>query len=146
MTAIGLVLDASTALSWCFEDEWTRAGEEILGLVQQDGAVVPPLWDLEITNVFAGAERRGRITRSDTERFVTLLHQLPIETSEHDPAAGDLLALARESGLTSYDACYLLTAMQAGLPLATLDQRLRRAAAAVGVAILPDPRRGHVLG
>ena len=69
--------------------------------------------------------------------FLALLHQLPVEISEHDPAPGELVALARESDLGSYDACDLLTAMQSGLPLATLDQRLREAAVRAGVSVLP---------
>ena len=69
--------------------------------------------------------------------FLALLHQLPVEISEPDPAPGELVALARESDLGSYDACDLLTAMQSGLPLATLDQRLREAAVRAGVSVLP---------
>ena len=43
----------------------------------------------------------------------------------------DLLALARAHDLSSYDASYLDLAMKKGLPLATLDKKLKRAAKAV---------------
>ncbi len=131
----GVVLDASMALSWCFEDEWTGRSDSVLETVRQDGAVVPPLWDLELANVLVGAERRGRTSRADTERLVSLLQQLPIEMSEHDPDVTDVVAAARDYGLTAYDACYLVLAMRSGLPLATLDERLADAAGRAGVTL-----------
>lgn len=132
----GVVLDASVALSWCFEDEWTELSGAVLEHVRVDGAIVPPLWDLEVANVLLGAERRGRTTRADTERFVSLLQQLPVETSEHDPDLTDVVAVARDFGLTAYDACYLVSAMRTGWPLATLDQALARAATEAGVPVV----------
>jgi len=47
----------------------------------------------------------------------------------------DLLALARERRLTVYDAAYLELAIREGLPLATLDRALEKAAVAEGVAL-----------
>ncbi|ANS79682.1 Death on curing protein, Doc toxin [Serinicoccus hydrothermalis] len=137
MSGAGVVLDASAALSWCFEDEWTPSSDVVLEVVRADGAVVPPLWDLEIANVLAGAERRGRISAAHARHLMALLGQLPIEVSEHDHGMSELLAQARTSGLSAYDACYLLTAMTSGLPLATLEIKLREAARAQGVTCLP---------
>lgn len=134
MTAV--VLDASMALSWCFEDEWTPDSDAVLERVRRDGAVVPPLWDLEVANVLVVAERRGRASRADTERLVSLLQQLPIEMSEHDPDVGDVVATARDHGLSAYDACYLLVAMRSGCPLATRDEALAGAASRAGVALV----------
>jgi predicted nucleic acid-binding protein len=44
-------------------------------------------------------------------------------------------SLARTSGLTAYDATYLYLSIRERLPLATLDDRLRAAASAVGCAV-----------
>jgi len=44
--------------------------------------------------------------------------------------------LARAHDLSSYDASYLDLAMKKGLPLATIDDKLRRAAKAVKSRIL----------
>jgi predicted nucleic acid-binding protein len=41
---------------------------------------------------------------------------------------GEILALARETGLSSYDASYLDLAMRRSIPIATLDKGLRKAA------------------
>ena len=48
----------------------------------------------------------------------------------------EILRLARELRLTSYDALYVDLAQREGLPLATLDKGLRAAAAKAGVALL----------
>ena len=53
------------------------------------------------------------------------------------PLPGDdaVMSLARERNLTVYDAAYLELAKREGLPLATLDRALEKAALAEGVAL-----------
>ena len=67
---------------------------------------------------------------------------LPIGLERHseDPKARAMLqlALARAHGLTSYDAAYLDLALQARLPLASLDSRLMARAGIAGVPGLPQ--------
>jgi predicted nucleic acid-binding protein len=46
---------------------------------------------------------------------------------------GDVHRLAIEHGLSGYDAAYLELAIRKGLPLATLDEDLQKAAQAAGV-------------
>ncbi len=58
---MSLVLDASLTLAWYFEDEATPAAEEVLDAVAEQGAIVPPLWRLEVANAFQSGVRRGRI-------------------------------------------------------------------------------------
>ena len=50
-------------------------------------------------------------------------------------AWADTLHLARAHNLSAYDAAYLELRSARGLPLATLDDRLKAAAAAVGVPL-----------
>jgi hypothetical protein len=47
---VTLVIDASLTLTWYFEDEATAATEELLDIVAKTGAVVPPLWRLEMAS------------------------------------------------------------------------------------------------
>jgi predicted nucleic acid-binding protein len=54
------------------------------------------------------------------------------ETNAH--AWSDALSLARGHNLTAYDAAYLELAIRRGLPMATIDRKLRTAAEPVGVA------------
>lgn len=50
------------------------------------------------------------------------------------------LNLARAQNLSVYDATYLELALRRGLPIATLDMKLRVAAAAVGISIYAVPK------
>ncbi|MGI8971892.1 MAG: type II toxin-antitoxin system VapC family toxin [Dehalococcoidia bacterium] len=135
------VLDASVALAWGFEDEHDPLAEAILDRLPATQAVAPATLLLEVANALLVGERRGRLTQADVAQFVELLDSLPVtlddETSER--ALWEILTLAREQNLSAYEAAYLDLAMRHGLPLATLDQRLRGAAAAVGVALYAVP-------
>jgi len=135
MNAGSFVLDASVALAWCFEDEASAEAIEVLERLQEGTAVVPALWFLEVGNALLNAERRGRLTPTESTTFLELLRQLPIRVEEISPRQfwEEILVLARAYHLSTYDAAYLAIAMRTGLPLATLDRALRQAAAACGI-------------
>jgi predicted nucleic acid-binding protein len=135
---VPFVVDASVTLAWCFEDEATPQTEAILDLLSDDTAVVPALWELEVSNVLLRGERRRRLTESQTARFVALLGQLPILVDSASVDMDAVLAVGRHHALTAYDAPYLVLAEREGVPLATLDAKLRSAAQAVGVPLIPD--------
>ncbi|MBW2536696.1 MAG: type II toxin-antitoxin system VapC family toxin [Deltaproteobacteria bacterium] len=134
----GFVLDASVAMSWCFEDETSRISEHALDLLAADVALVPSVWPLEVANVLLVAERRKRLRPADSERFLDLLQTLPIRVQAESAGEvfGEIAALARSTGLSSYDASYLRLAMTSGLPLATLDKGVRRVARKLGAQLL----------
>jgi predicted nucleic acid-binding protein len=52
-----------------------------------------------------------------------------------EQAFKQILAAARQHGLSEYDAAYLNLALLQGLPLATLDSELRRSARTAGVVL-----------
>jgi predicted nucleic acid-binding protein len=81
-------------------------------------------------------ERRRRTTEAKVTQFVALVTSLPITIDDETTARAwqESLHLARAHNLTVYDAAYLELALRRGLPLATLDDPLKAAAAAVGVA------------
>ncbi len=135
MNAGSFVLDASVALAWCFEDEESAQAIEVLERLREGTAVVPALWFLEIGNALLNAERRGRLTPTESTTFLELLRQLPIRVEEISPCRfwEEILVLARAYHLSTYDATYLAIAMRTGLPLATLDHALRQAAATCGI-------------
>ena len=133
-----LVLDASVALSWCFKNEATTAGDRVLERLANEAASVPAIWHLEIANVLALSERRGRITPANSSEFMALLETLVIAIDEETPsrAFGRVLDLARAERLTAYDAAYLELAMRLGIPLASKDADLCDAAERLGVDVL----------
>jgi predicted nucleic acid-binding protein len=78
--------------------------------------------------------RRKRITHADAIEFLASIKGLPIQLA--DPVSYDgLLDLAQRHGLTVYDAAYLDLALREGLPLASLDNALCKAALNSGVAL-----------
>lgn len=125
-------------MAWCFEDEHLEYANFVLDSLTAAVAVVPPIWPLEVANVLAVGERRGRIRSAESARFVTLLQQLPIVVD--DQATGwaleSTLTLAREAELSAYDATYLDLARRRGLALASTDERLRRGATKAEVSVL----------
>ena len=132
-----LVLDASLALQWFLNDEVDRKYSlAVLSSLSRKRAIVPLLWFYEIGNGLVMAQRRKRIGPHQIREFLTRLRQLPIDATEQ--AVTEILELpelAQKHQLTVYDAAYLALAAHEGLPLASNDHALRRAAAAAGVTI-----------
>ncbi len=125
-------------MAWCFEDEATEFTDSVLEGLAQGSAKVPSIWPLEIANVLAISERRGRTNQAKITQFLRLLGSLPItvDAKTGEKAFTDVLTLARTHKLTSYDAAYLELALREGLALATLDEELKRVANKLGVTIL----------
>ena len=138
------VLDASVALLW-FVPQTNPKGiayaQATLMALKEGQAVVPSLCALEIANVTTKLEAKGIVEEVESQRFVALFAGLNIETdlTTGVQALGDILQLARRFKLSAYDATYLELSMRKGLPLATLDTDLTKAAITAGVAIFGKP-------
>jgi predicted nucleic acid-binding protein len=133
-----LVVDASVALTWCFEDERTPATIAVLDRVVRDGAMAPLLWPFEVLNALAAAQRRNRLDSERRLRLAGFLRQLPIAIDDDTIEYAWTISaqLAERHQLTVYDAAYLELAQRMSLPLATLDGDLRSAAQMLGVDLL----------
>lgn len=134
------VLDNSVAMRWLLAS--TKSGdqsyaEDVLKSLIASDALVPSLWHLEATNVLLEAEKSHKIDPGETEGFIAQLESLPIHV---DPLTSHqsfsrTLSLSRIYKLSSYDAAYLELAIREGLPLATLDKKLKKAAAKANIEI-----------
>ena len=134
-----LVPDASATLTWCFEDEATPWTDALLAKLRAgDEAIVPAHWPAEVANALLIAVRRGRISREKANRFFLDLRALPIriDSESGETVFDQVFKLAEQYRLTIYDAGYLELAIREGLPLATLDNDLRKAARASGVPLV----------
>jgi len=132
------VLDASVALCWCFENQATDYSEAIFERMAAGGeASVPFVWPVEMVNALLRAERRKTVQVAQVAGFLEELSAWPIhvDTVGVGRAFDQILSVARQQNLSAYDAAYLELAIREGLPLATLDGDLRKAARAVGVKI-----------
>lgn len=124
------VVDNSVVMAWCFEDEGNAYSDAVLESLAGGEAFVPGIWPLELGNVILVAQRRERLTEAAVTRFLELTKGLPLTVEHETPerVMGEILSLARDHGISTYDASYLDLAMKLGLPIATLDQSMKKAA------------------
>lgn len=137
---MNFVLDASVTLLWLAPSTQPAGidyADAALATLCEAQAYVPSLWALEIANVVVKLETRGVVTEAEGQRFIALLERLDIvaDPATASRALNDTLNLARRHKLSAYDAAYLELALRTGLPLATLDANLKKAALSAGVPI-----------
>ncbi len=135
------VLDNSVTMRWFFSDgkpSDLAYADKVLADVKRWSSVVPVTWGLEVSNVLARAESKGQVTKAKTARFIKMLDDMNIaadkETFKY--SMSDTLELARTYKLSAYDASYLELALRLDIPLATIDEGLRKAAKKAGVKII----------
>lgn len=134
------VLDNSVAMRWLLASEKLsdqKYAEAVLATMVDTHALVPNLWHLEVANVLLSADRRGELEVAEIERFISQLESLPIyvDPLTANQAFSRVMALAGAYRLSSYDAAYLELALREGMPLATLDKNLLKAARKAEVEI-----------
>jgi len=129
------ILDASVTMSWCFEDQLSELGEAALTAIGHGSVpIAPPIWIYEVVNVLAAAKKKKLIDEATAATFWNKMYKLVTVTENPDRgAAQEILALSEKYHLTAYDAAYLELALREGLPLATQDKDLEKAARAAGV-------------
>lgn len=132
-----IVLDASLALTWCFEDERRDDTVAIGRRILDEGAVVPGLFRLELANGMLVAERKGRISTLQVDEQLETITSMPIVVDPLPTDVAETRRLARTETLTVYDASYLELALRLGAELATLDGALVAAARRRGLTVLP---------
>jgi predicted nucleic acid-binding protein len=134
------VVDNSVVMAWLFEDEVSPYADAVLDLLEEGEAVVPSVWPLEVGNVLLVAERKKCLTKADVTRALDLLGALPISVEQESPGRmlTEVLSLARDAQISTYDASYLDLAMRSELPIATQDRLLLQAAKLRGVGVLKE--------
>lgn len=136
-----LVLDGSVTLAWFFKDEADPYADAIAGLFPNVEAWVAGIWPLEVANSLLVGERRKRSTQAEAQKWLISLRSLGINVDGETTvrAFNEILNLGRSQNLSAYDAAYLELALRKGLPLASLDDKLKAAAASVGVQLYTVP-------
>lgn len=117
-------------LKWQLHDE----GDVAQALALRRDALVartvelhaPVLLAYELTNAIRTTERRMRLDASTAEDALSLLLETGIELHPPDPPAA--LRLARDLGISGYDAAYVALAAELGVDCWSADERLVRAA------------------
>lgn len=134
------VLDSSVALAWALPDESNPTLDPLFDRLSTENVIVPPVWSLEIGNVLLVAVRRGRLAVRDMSRLVRELRALPVEVDvmSIEESLNETLLLSRKYELTTYDASYIELAKRRDMPLATLDNKLRKACLSAKITLLPS--------
>lgn len=132
---MALVLDNSVLVGWFVASQATPYTGRVAKRAQREAVMVPALWAVEFVNVMLVLQRRRRLPRHEIAAILTRSARLPFTVDRETVAPQSLFALAERHGLSAYDASYLELAARRGLPLATRDASLARAARAAGVLL-----------
>jgi predicted nucleic acid-binding protein len=139
---LSFVLDASVILAWALEDEASRYADAVQdAMTAGEMAFAPCHWPVEVVNGLLMAERRKRIDPAALDWFLETLDSVPVQTEEASlaTARAPVARLAREHGMTAYDAAYLELADRRAVPLATLDHALVAAARRSRIGLWSPP-------
>lgn len=96
--------------------------------------LVPPLWQSEFRSALRKMERDGRLSR---EHAVSCLTVAEARFAGHEVAINSaaVLALAAQSGCTTYDCEYVSIALALDVPLVTADRQVLTAFPTIAVSI-----------
>lgn len=128
---MSIVIDASVALKWVFEEPGTEAALALRG----DQLVAPAIWLAEVANALWRHVKLGETTAAEASARMDELAKAPVATLPIEPHIAGALRLATEISHPVYDCLYLALAMHYDTHVITDD---RRFAAAAGLAGLAD--------
>lgn len=122
----GLVIDASVAIKWVVGE---AGSEEASRLIGRPGLLAPDLLIPECANILWKKVRRGELSSEEADLAAALLQRAAVELVGTRALMAEALRLAVRLDHPAYDCVYLALARARGVPLATADDRLRRAVA-----------------
>lgn len=132
---VAFVLDNSVTIAWFIAAQANDYTRRVGRRAEREQPVVPALWEVEFANVMLVLVRRRTLARHQGAAILGRIAQLRLAVDRADVSPRALYELGERHGISAYDAAYLELAARRGLPLATRDVKLRRAARAAGVAI-----------
>lgn len=128
-----VIIDASVAASWLFEDESDDYAATVLEALGTSEGVAPLLWQYELRNILLSAKRRNRITQHEMINRLAALAELPIRM-DNEADLHQTFTIAEKHRLSFYDALYLELTLRLDARLASLDVLLVKAAKLEGVS------------
>ena len=136
----GVVVDNSVAMRWLIASGKKTDQRYALGVrdfirAESPRVMVPYLWSYEAANAVAYYVRQGELEYSVAFNTLAALNDLCSINIDRGETPMALFEAAEAHGVTAYDASYLLLARSEGLPLATLDKKMRKVAKGMGVRV-----------
>ena len=129
---MSIVVDASVALKWFFEEDGSERATELLRL--EDELIAPDLICSEVGNATWKRVRNGLISGEEAEAVVGQLLAVPLVLADVRPLLGAAMAIAVEHDRSIYDSVYLALALTRGCQLVTADARMVNALAGTPLA------------
>ena len=127
-----LIVDASIAVAWFVRSQASAYTDRVRRQTRSDRIHVPCVWPLEFSNALWQLERRKLLSRRQVDTIVDLAEALDVVPHQEPLMPRQLLTVARNHDLTTYDASYLHLAIALKYPVACRDGALRRALRAAG--------------
>ena len=125
-----VVVDASAALKWIFEESGSAAA---LALLDRDVIHAPDFILVEVANVLWSKVRRQVLTRSESDAAYEAIASVHMALTPLADLTSAARTLAFALDVTVYDAIYAALAQNFDCPLATADRALARAMNTSGV-------------
>ena len=128
------VVDANVVLAWLFEEPNGELWDDAFA---NYSVIVPLLSRLEVVNGLLKSERRRSLTRENVDLHARWVDDLLVTSTESSAAstAEDIVAFARPHQLSSYDAAYVVLALERGATLFTNDSNMLDAAGRLGLPV-----------
>ena len=132
MPAVPLVVDASVALKWLFEEEQRPVALRLLNSYQQGELELraPELMVSEVGNVIALRVWRGLLHKHDAPGIFKLFLSMAPKLYPGTLFATDTLQISIEHRRTFYDSLYLACAVRWNCELITADEKFFNAISA----------------
>ena len=131
---MAFVVDNSVVVAWFVQSQANAYTRRLRRRAEREGLLAPQLWPVEFAAVLRGLERCEIMGRHDVDRVAARVIALGIAIDTEAPLR-EFIVLSRSFGVSCYDAAYLELAIRRGIPLATRDDGLARAARDSGLLL-----------
>ncbi len=133
---MAFVVDNSVTVAWSVSSQADRYSRLLLERARREDIYAPHVWPLEFLNTLRMLERRARLLAHQVDGIVARISKMRIRVETVLADNRTLIEISRRHDLSIYDASYLELAQRRGLPLATRDTPLQRAARTAGVVLV----------
>lgn len=132
---MAFIVDNSVIIAWLIDRQADAYTRRLSVRADRERLHAPALWPFELVNTVSVMQRRGLIRGYQADGLISRATRIGVLVDSDPLDMAALLNLTRGMGLSAYDAAYIELAQRRGLPLATRDERLARAARAAGVLL-----------
>lgn len=124
-----VIIDASVALKWFFDEELKEVAEDIFDQIEtrKIKAIVPEIFYFEMSNICSMKSRRKLAEPALVMTYFSKILDIGLERHLHETIADVALEYSLQMEVSVYDASYLALAEIYGAPLVTADKKLVRA-------------------